>query len=257
MTVVLSVVIGGVALSRWRRRRYRLVEVTSAPIEKPLQVSLDGTEIAADGPMEEDDQSSVWSLSLLQSLSSLMDGTATSSWRLSDNSSVHDNGALDTEDDDGGWEASEESKESEHVYTIDMDDGLDSDGDCDGGSLNWGTQAEDEDADEHDWVHDGFRCNNSGIMFDHDNGALDPAYDGGWEASEESKESEHVFTIDMNSGQGDNSLDRDGDAGSRDWETHGEDADDRIGDIEGLGGGSGGFSDDVVDDHDVNSGVVQ
>eukprot|EP01033_Poteriospumella_lacustris_P018059 gene18059-12953_t len=184
-----------------------------------------------------------------------MDGTATSSWRLSDNSSVHDNSALDTEDDDGGWEASEESKESEHVFTIDMDDGLDSDGDCDGGSLDWGTQAEDEDTDEHGCVGGGFsRNSSSGIMFDHDNGALDAADDGGWDASEESKESEHVFTIDMDGDQGDNSLDRDDD-GSRDWETHGEDTDDHIGDIDGIGGGSGGFSDDVVDDHDVNSGV--
>jgi len=52
MTVVLSVVIGGVALSRWRRRRYRSVEVISAPIATPLQVSVEGTEIAADGPLE-------------------------------------------------------------------------------------------------------------------------------------------------------------------------------------------------------------
>eukprot|EP01033_Poteriospumella_lacustris_P007842 gene7842-5644_t len=195
-----------------------------------------------------------------------MDGTATGSWRLSDNSSGiiddHDNGALDTEDDDGGWEDAEESKESEHVYTLDMDDvqgdGLDSDGDYDGGSLDWGTQVEDEDEDADERVDccndrggGGFSCNNSGVMFDRDQ--LYTADDGG---SEESKESEYVYTIDMTGDQDDNSLDGDCVGGSRDWEAHGEDTDDRIGDIDGGSGGSGGFSDDVVDDHDVNSGVL-
>jgi hypothetical protein len=197
MTVVLSVVIGGVALSRWRRRRYRSVEVTSAPIEKPLQVSVDGTEIAGDGPMEEDDQSWVWSMSLSQSLSSSMEKSSVGSWQLSDNSSAiiggHDNGGvLDTEDDDGGWEdAAEESKESEYVFTIDMDgdqddNSLGRDGDGDGGSLDWETQNEVGD----DRI-DGF----------------DDRYGGG------------------DSGCGDS------------------------------GGDSGGFSDDVVDDHDVDPDV--
>jgi hypothetical protein len=177
MTVVLSVVIGGVAVCCWRRRRDRTVDVASAPIEKPLQVSVDDTEIAAvGGAMEEDVQSWVWSWSLSESMSSLMEESSTGSWQLSDNSSR--------------------------------------------------------------------------IIGGQDSG------DSSWEASEESKESEYVFTIDMDGDQGDSSLDRDGNGGSRDWEAHGEDTYDRVDGIGGGSGGTDGFSDDMVHDHDVHHDVL-
>eukprot|EP01033_Poteriospumella_lacustris_P012135 gene12135-8679_t len=77
--------------------------------------------------------------------------------------------------------------------------------------------------------------------------------DSSWEASEESKESEYVFTIDMDGDQGDGSLERDGNDGSRDWEAYDEDTYDRV---DGIGGDTDGFSDEMVDDYDVHHDVL-
>jgi hypothetical protein len=113
--------------------------------------TVDGTEIDADGAMEAGDQSWVWSSSFEES--------PTGSWQLSDNSSEaigdRDN-AFDVEGD-SGWDDAEESKESEHTHTIDMDSGIDGLIDDHGvgdGNGSGGWSAQDEDDDRFDGATD-------------------------------------------------------------------------------------------------------